>query len=239
MEPSGVAQEPISSELALVDGELARRARAALPDPPWLLPALAELEEVRRAEPPPRRRSLARRLRAAALVVLALLALGALASSFVPSQSPSLVSEPGRRASVPVQTTSTPSPAAALKPPTTRANVRHSRKPAPAAPATSVRTTRSRSRSAAKQMPKQTTRTLPKTERVLRWRRYAPAAFYVLALRRGQRTIYKAKTTRLTATMPGRLKLRPGTYRVLVRPAVPVDAGIVFGPAVLHKTIKV
>src|SRR4029450_13591958 len=47
---NGVAEEPISSELVLVDEALARRARAALPDPPWLLPALAELRERPEAE---------------------------------------------------------------------------------------------------------------------------------------------------------------------------------------------
>ena len=48
---TGVVEEPISSELVLVDQELARRARAELPDPPWLLPAVAELQERTRAEP--------------------------------------------------------------------------------------------------------------------------------------------------------------------------------------------
>ena len=51
MGSTGVVEEPISSELVLVDPALARRARAALPDPPWLLPALAELQERTPAEP--------------------------------------------------------------------------------------------------------------------------------------------------------------------------------------------
>src|SRR5262245_54128690 len=50
---NGVVEEPISSELVLVDQALARRARAALPEPPWLLPVLAEVEAAPRAAPPP------------------------------------------------------------------------------------------------------------------------------------------------------------------------------------------
>jgi hypothetical protein len=206
VEPRGVAQEPISSELALVDEELARRARAALPDPPWLLPVLAEL-----------------------------------ASSLLPSESPSFVSERGRRAAVPARTQSTP--AAALKPPTTHSTVGRASKPKPkpAAPATRIRTKRARPKPAAKPRakPKPRARTLRRAERVLAWRRYAPAAFYVVYLRHGPTTIYRARTTRLTATLPARLKLRPGIYRVVVRPAVALEAGIVLAPAVAEKTIRV
>ncbi len=241
MEPRGVAQEPISSELALVDEELARRARAALPDPPWLLPVLAELEEEPRAEPP--RRSFASRLPVVALTVVALLAVAALASSLLPSESPSFVSERGRRAAVPARTQSTP--AAALKPPTTHSTVGRASKPKPkpAAPATRIRTKRARPKPAAKPRakPKPTprARTLRRAERVLAWRRYAPAAFYVVYLRHGPTTIYRTRTTRLTATLPPRLKLRPGIYRVVVRPAVALEAGIVLAPAVAEKTIRV
>jgi hypothetical protein len=239
VEPRGVAQEPISSELALVDGELARRARAALPDPPWLLPVLAELQEAERAEPP--RRSRASRLPAVALAVLLLLMLAALASSFLPSQSPTLVTGPARRAALPAQTRSTP--AGAPKRPAKRSEVRRAAKTKPAPPAAGApaKPLRPKPKPAAKQSarPKPRTRTLRKAERVLRWRRYPPAAYYVLYLRRGAATIYTARTTRLTATLPARLKLGPGTYRVFVRPAVAVEAGIVFGPAVVEKTIKV
>jgi hypothetical protein len=44
---------------------------------------------------------------------------------------------------------------------------------------------------------------------------------------------------KLTAALPAGLKLRPGTYQALVRPAIPSDAGIVLGAAILEKTIRV
>ena len=51
MESTGLVEEPISAELVLVDPELARRARVALPDPPWLLPVLAEQQQAEMAAP--------------------------------------------------------------------------------------------------------------------------------------------------------------------------------------------
>jgi hypothetical protein len=48
---SSLVEEPISAELVLVDRELARRARVALPDPPWLLPVLAEPQQAEVAAP--------------------------------------------------------------------------------------------------------------------------------------------------------------------------------------------
>jgi hypothetical protein len=35
------------------------------------------------------------------------------------------------------------------------------------------------------------------------------------------------------------MKLRPGTYQVLVRPAIPGDAGVILGDAIVTKTIRV
>jgi hypothetical protein len=44
---------------------------------------------------------------------------------------------------------------------------------------------------------------------------------------------------KLRLALPARLKLKPGTYTVLVQPAVTTDAGIILGPAVLAKKIRV
>ena len=54
----------------------------------------------------------------------------------------------------------------------------------------------------------------------------------------GAKTIYQARSVSPTAALPARLKVVRGTYRVLVRPAVPSDAGIILGGAMFEKTLK-
>jgi len=73
---------------------------------------------------------------------------------------------------------------------------------------------------------------------VFGWPRYPGAVYYQLYLQQGARTIYQARTIRPTAALPARLKVVPGTYRVLVRPAVPSDAGIILGAAIVEKSVK-
>ena len=105
MVTNGVVEEPISSELVLVDQALGRRARAALPDPPWLVPALAELREQPREErvqapiverparPPDRRRRPS--AGSVVLVAIGLAFAGVAALAFVPqSHGPSFVKAP-------------------------------------------------------------------------------------------------------------------------------------------------
>jgi hypothetical protein len=254
---NGVVEEPISSELVLVDGALARRARAALPEPPWLLPVLAELEESARATPPPpvaaetpppstaepapaapvaRPR---RRLGAASgvSVALALAAVAVLSLAFLPlSRGPRVTTTPLRQAApaTPVR------PPAAARPkrsaPThtvTRARpkpkVARAKKPAAAAKRPRPRPTR---RAAPPPRP------LPRTQRVFSWRRYPSAVFYELHLQRGAETLYETRTLTPRAVLPAGLRLRPGTYHVFVRPAVPGDAGIMLGPAIMRRTIR-
>jgi hypothetical protein len=238
VEPRGVAEEPISPELALVDPELASRARAGLPDPPWLLPVLAKLQEAEKAEPVAveeraPRRSMASSIPAAVLVILLLLGLAVLASSLFPSEGPSFVTEPARRAAVPAQTQAASTPR-----PKKHSNARSPAKPL-VPPARSSRTTTVRPKPARKHAAKPRPRTLGKAQRVFSWRRYPRAAYYEFYLQRGDTTIYEARTEELTATLPARLKLRPGTYHVFVRPAIPVDAGIILGDAIVQKTIRV
>ena len=67
------------------------------------------------------------------------------------------------------------------------------------------------------------------------WPRYPGAVYYQFYLQQGARTIYQARTVRPTAALPARLKVVPGTYRVLVRPAIPSDAGIILGAAIVDE----
>ena len=73
---------------------------------------------------------------------------------------------------------------------------------------------------------------------MFRWPRYPGAVYYQSDLQQGARTIYQARTVRPTVALPARLKVVSGTYRVLVRPAVPSDAGIILGAAIVEKSVK-
>jgi hypothetical protein len=255
---SGVREEPISSELVLVDEELARRARGALPDPPWLLPALAELRRVASAvagsERPapaavparPRGPSVASRALAAvavALSLLGLIVLGALAFSLLPSsRGPTLAARPEEQASLPAPPQSLgarrPKRAAthpkARRTPTRQATT----KAKPTAPKvlTKPRAVTQAPERAAK--PKPRALTVRRAERVFTWHRYPGAVYYQFYFQQGAKTIYQARSVSPTAALPARLKVVRGTYRVLVRPAVPSDAGIILGGAMFEKTVK-
>jgi hypothetical protein len=253
---SGVVEEPISSELVLVDEELALRARDALPDPPWVLPVFAELQEAEkitapvvgeeRPAPPaiperPPRPSIASRVPAVVLSLLGLVALAALAFSLVWSpQGPTLAARPEEQASPPAPTQS--AGAGQAKRSAKRPKVRRTATPQatpqvkPTAP--KVRTQPRAITPAPKRAPKPKPRTVGNAERVFGWPRYPGAVYYQFYLQQGARTIYQARTVRPTATLPARLKVVPGTYRVLVRPAVPSDAGIILGGAIVEKSVK-
>jgi hypothetical protein len=258
VESSGVREEPISSELVLVDEELARSARDALPDPPWLLPVLAELREAEKiASPaaaselpvpavPARRRgpSVASRARAAAAVVLSLLGLvvlGALALSLLPSsRGPTLAARPEEQASLPAppQSLGAGRPRRAAKHPKARrtATRQATTKAKPTAP--KVRTKPRAVTPARERAAKPRPLTVPRAKRVFTWHRYPGAVYYQFYFQQGAKTIYQARTVRPTAALPARLKAVRGTYRVVVRPAVPSDAGIILGGAVFEKTVK-
>jgi hypothetical protein len=257
---TGVVEEPISSELALVDQALARRARAALPEPPWLLPVLAELQEAARTEPAPvapaptappaRERPAPRRRSRWALglsVVLVLAAAAALALAFLPlSEGPTVVKTPVRNAApaVPARPPAVVHPKRASKPPAAKPKPKPVRKKAPVAPV-KHRTTRAKSQAprptvTAKPKPEPAKpRTLTRAERVVSWHRNPSAVFYELHLQRGAATIYEARTAAPRALLPARISLKPGVYRVVVRPAIPSDAGIILGAPILRRTLKV
>ena len=221
-------------------------------------PALAELQEAEKITAPvageerpapaavperPPRPSIASRVPAVVLSLLGLVALAALAFSLVWSpQGPTLAARPEEQASLPA-----PTPVDRR-----RAGKRVGEAPEGAtdsdAPGNSqVKPTAPRVRTqpraitpapkrAAKPKPKP--RTVGKAERVFGWPRYPGAVYYQFYLQQGARTIYQARTVRPTAALPARLKVVPGTYRVLVRPAVPSDAGIILGAAIVEKSVK-
>jgi len=74
---------------------------------------------------------------------------------------------------------------------------------------------------------------------VFNWRRFPGAVYYQFYLQRGSKTVFQVRTVQPTARLPARLKVLPGTYRVLVRPAVPSDAGIILGAAILGKRVTI
>lgn len=255
---NGVAEEPISSELVLVDEELARRARAGLPDPPWLVPALAELRERPRAErvaapvaapvpAPPARPPVRRRRPAASSVVLVVIALafaGVAALAFVPqSRGPSFVTTPVEQAApaVPVRPPAVTRTKPPAKPKPKSTPPRRAAKPKPRkAPRREPPAAKTRpKRHAAKPRPARTPPTLSSAQRVVTWRRYPAAVYYVVYLQRGTKTIFATSSVRRRTVLPVRLALRPGMYHVVVRPAVPSDAGITLAPPILEKTLKV
>ena len=249
MVSNGVTEEPISSELVLVDQVLARRARAALPDPPWLVPALAELRERTAAEwapapvlERPARPSHGRRRPDAASLVLVIIALafaGVAALAFVPlSRGPSFVTTPVEQAApaVPVRPPAAARPKATTKPKPTP--LRHAAKPRKTRqrerPAARTRTKRRASQPTAAPKP----RALTRAQRVVTWRRYPAAVYYAVYLQRGAKTLFQTRTVRPGTVLPARLALRPGTYHVVVRPAIPSDAGIILASAIFRKTVR-
>jgi hypothetical protein len=244
---TGVVEEPISSELVLVDQALAPRARAALPDPPWVLPVLAELQESARAEPSPAprpERPAPRRAPRAATVVSVVLALAGLtiaALAFFPLSSRPTLATSSPQESAPAQPARPPvvgrPKQAATKPKRDAAKPRAVRSRRSAAPA---RSHHARAKNRRPPAPVGTKpRTLTRAQRTVSWRRDPAAAFYELYVQRGADTVYETRTPRPSVVLPAGLALRPGRYQVLVRPAIPNDAGIILGAPIIRRTLTV
>jgi hypothetical protein len=188
---------------------------------------------------------IASRVPAVVLSLLGLVALAALAFSLVRSpQGPTLAAKPEEQASLPAPAQSTGAGQAkgSAKRPKARRTATPQATPQdkPTAPKvrTQPRAITPAPKRAAKAKPKPKPRTVGKAERLFGWPRYQGAVYYQFYLQQGARTIYQARTVRPTAALPARLKVVPGTYRVLVRPAVPSDAGIILGAAIVEKSVK-
>lgn len=258
MGSTGVVEEPISSELALVDGALARRARAALPDRPWLLPVLAELQEDARtrearapATPPLRpaadRPTARRRWRVASIlsVLLVLAGIAVAALAFFPlSRGPTLETTAHEAAPT------TPARPRAVAParqraaaPTSGHSSQHAAKAKVVTHAHRAAPARTRHARAAARPSRPRVgvkhRRLTRTQREVSWRRRPAAAFYELHLQRGADTVYETRTTTASVVLPAGLALRPGRYQMIIRPAIPNSAGITLGEPVLRRTLTV
>jgi vancomycin resistance protein YoaR len=125
-------------------------------------------------------------------------------------------------------------PKAVTKPKTTpppqTAKPRATRK----APATRTRAKSRESKQALAPKP----RTLTRAQRVVTWARYPAAVYYVVYIQRGSKTVFQTRTARTRALLPARLAVKPGTYHLVVRPAIPNDAGITLGPATIRMKLK-
>jgi hypothetical protein len=222
--------------------------------------AAAVAVEERSAADAPRREpepSIWKHLRATAVfgcALVGLVALMALVLDLVPtSKGPTFVTARAEQAATPTPTGSSPEgragrggkrpkPRGGVKPtavPKTKTTPARSHTRSAVTTPAPKKAQKPKNRAAAKKVSKPTARAVAKVQRVFSWHRAAAAVYYQFYLRRGAATIYETRTVKLTAALPAGLKLRPGTYQALVRPAIPGDAGIVLGAAILEKTIRV
>jgi hypothetical protein len=189
----------------------------------------------RAARPPDRRRR--PNAGSVVLVVIALAFAGVTALAFVPqSHGPSFVKAPVDQAApaVPVRPPAVTRPKAATKPKTTPPRQTAKPKKERQAPTTRTRAKHRESKPALAPTP----RGLTRAQRLVSWRRYPAAVYYAVYLQRGPKTLFQTRTVRPGTVLPARLALRPGTYHVVVRPAIPSDAGIILASAIFSKTMR-
>jgi hypothetical protein len=243
VEPRESPTGPITPELALVDPDLAARAREALPEHPW--PAPVRIEP---SSPPPRRGIPV----VAAFSILSFLALLAtLIVSLLPARDqptfaadgqsiPPAVSSPRAKAGEPpvpagtrterteAGTAGKPKPAA--KPAATTPGVRRREQPREARRARNGGTATARKR-----------REPPRFEpaRAFGWVAQARAVYYeVTFLRNGQR-FYRTRAPRPRLTLPRRIRFRPGVYRWTVRAAIRRGGSTQLGNPIVDSTFRV
>jgi hypothetical protein len=214
------APEPISPELALVDPELAERAREWLPEPAQPPPRAPEQP----APSPAPVRTRRRRVRfafAAALAALAGVAAGAVlrqADEPGPVLAPLSVRAAGSAAPQPEPTTTAAEPAPApATTPTVPPTITAARQPAATTPATTTAPRAPRAAATA------TTPTGPapgtfQPARTFAWPPAPNAAYYRVVFRRGGEVEYAAFTNRPRLVLPEGFRWRPGDYTWIVFP---------------------
>jgi len=187
--------------------------------------------------PAPRRAHLIPTRAVVVLLLFAVVPVAYLLYGFLPKpQGPTLAARPEQ--TTPASTLPT-SPAVTAKTPPAEPKVKSKPKAAPAKPNVRAKPKPATPapKRAAKLKPKPLA--LTRVQRVFNWHRVPGAVYYQLYLQRGSKTVFQARTVRPTARLPAGLKIRTGTYRVVVRPAVGSDAGIILGAVVLRKAVTI
>jgi hypothetical protein len=259
--------EPISPELVLVDPELARSAREALPARPWeavappprwvpppvpvVAPAEAPVPEAPAALPSTERARLWPRRAATAAVSLAAIAafVAASAGAFTdPDDRPYLA--PLEVESAPPAETIAPSalppaftPRTLVQPPKAESKSKAApEKPAvrpSARPRSPTPAARARSRNAPEGRPPTGSAAGFGKGRTFAWPRYTGATYYHVTLTRAGKAVWEARPAGPQIVLPARLRLRPAKYMWVVRAGYGVRSERRLGPPFLRSRFQV
>jgi hypothetical protein len=254
---NGLGREPLSPELALIDPELAERARARLPDanpagpttrPERVLRARARrLPEV--APDSTRAPSFARRHRRILAVLLVALAGGATLGAFLPANSTRQGSSARLEPAAPATTArpaATRTTATAAPPPTTTSratgtaaaptNTTPARRTRPSAPITRPRASQ----------PRRAAPAATASRRTFVWAPARGARGYEVEFFRGNSRVFVARTQRARLSLPSRwryrgraVRLTPGAYRWQVWALRRQGSRVVRGKAIVQARLVI
>jgi hypothetical protein len=258
--------EPISPELVLVDPELARSARQALPDRPWEAvappprwvpppaPMAASAEAPVTGAPaalprPERARLWPRRAATAAVSLTALAAfVAASAGAFTdpddrPYLAPLGVESPPTTETIapsapPPPTLTPPTPARPPKPKSKAAPANQAAQPS-ARPRSTPPAASARSRNAPEGRPPTGSARGFGKGRIFAWPRYTGATYYHVTLMRAGKAVWEARPAGPQIILPARLRLRPGKYMWVVRAGYGVRSERRLGPPFMRSSFQV
>ena len=232
-----LATEAISPELVLVDTALAVRARADLPWRPWEAHPPVEVVPI----PGPPAAPTRHRRFTPALGVAALLGLGVLAMSVLPTRDrPSL-------SSFALEPQAVPTVAPTRRPPQAQVRTaRVTRRPAPASkPRAGPAPSRAKAAPKPKAAPTPEPAPAPKPtpqpppKRMYAWKPFSGAVYYQVSFVRNGAAFYATQTRTPRLRLPAGLKLGPGRYRWTVRPAIVADLGIRLADPIIRRAFMV